>query len=134
MIELALLLPILLVLIISALEFGRVFFAKIVITNAAREGAYYLTTHPSDYNPGSGSAPKSALAAEVEAGNSGIPAITVAFTPQNCCTQGVYSMIVTVETNVENVFILGFLANTLSITPTHDGNFPISASVEMMMQ
>ena len=48
--EMALMIPILLVLIIGAIEFGRLFYTKIVITNAAREGAYYLSTHQSDYN------------------------------------------------------------------------------------
>ena len=79
--EMALIIPILLVLIIGALEFGRLFFTKIVITNAAREGAYYLSTHRADYDSGTDTAPNTVIAAQTEAANSGIPDITVDITP-----------------------------------------------------
>lgn len=39
MVELALILPILLILFMGAVEFGRIFHAYLVITNASREGA-----------------------------------------------------------------------------------------------
>ena len=42
LVEFALVLPLLLVLILGAMDLGRMFYAKIVITNAAREGAYYM--------------------------------------------------------------------------------------------
>jgi len=42
LIEFALVLPLLLLLIVGAMDLGRMFFAKIVITNAAREGANYI--------------------------------------------------------------------------------------------
>jgi hypothetical protein len=40
--ETAILLPILLLLILGAMDFGRLFYTKTVMTNAAREGASYL--------------------------------------------------------------------------------------------
>jgi len=43
-----LVLPMLLLLILGAMDFGRMFYTKIVITNAAREGANYLAYYPSD--------------------------------------------------------------------------------------
>jgi len=134
MLELALLLPLLLVLVIGALEFGRLFFTKIVITNAAREGAYYLSTHPDDFNIGTGIAPNTILAAEAEASNSGISDITVEITPNNCCTQGEYSVTVTVETSVNDLLILGFLGNVFTLGSTQYDEFPLNSSVEMMMQ
>ncbi len=134
LIEMALLLPILLVLIIGAIEFGRLFYSKIVITNAAREGAYYLVTHKSDLNKSTGSAPNTTLAAQAEAINSGIPDITVEVTTKNCCTIGLYSVEVTVETRVQNLLILGFLGNAFSISATNHGEFPLTATVEMMVQ
>jgi len=134
MIEMALLLPLLVVLIIGALEFGRLFFTHIVITNAAREGAFYLATHPEDYDSGTGNAPKTVLAAEAEAINSGIPGITVSITQHNCCTFGLYSVEVTVETDVDDVPILGFFGNIFSIDILHDGVFHLTSSVEMMVQ
>lgn len=42
LVETALLLPILLLLILGAMDFGRLYYTKIVMTNAAREGASYL--------------------------------------------------------------------------------------------
>lgn len=134
LLEMALMVPMLLVLIIGALEFGRLFYTKIVITNAAREGAYYLITHISDYNMALGTAPKTVLAAQAEANNSGISAITVGITPKNCCINGNYSVRVTVETKVRNVSILSFLGNAFSIKRTNYAEYPLSSSVEMMVQ
>jgi Flp pilus assembly protein TadG len=134
LIEMALMIPILLVLVIGAIEFGRLFYSKNVITNAAREGAYYLSTHPSDYDSGTGLAPNTIIAAQTEASNSGIPNITVGITPKNCCTQGQYSIVLTVGTQVEDILILGFLGNGFSMTATNNALYPISSSVEMMVQ
>lgn len=134
LLEMALMLPFLLVLVICALEFGRLFYTKLVITNAAREGAYYLATHASDYDLYSGTAPNAVIAAENEADNSGIPEITVSFTQINCCTLGEYSIIVTVDTEVEDLLILGFLGSVFSLDVTTYDTFPLSSSVEMMIQ
>lgn len=46
--EFALVLPMLAVVVFGVLDLGRVFFATISLTNAAREGARYLTIHPDD--------------------------------------------------------------------------------------
>ncbi len=46
LVEFALILPLLLVLIIGAMDLGRVFYFKIVLTNAAREGREYPFTLP----------------------------------------------------------------------------------------
>ena len=134
LLEMALLIPILLVLIIGAIEFGRLFFTKLVITNAAREGAYYLSTHRDDYDSGTDTAPNTVIAAQTEAANSGIPDITVDVTPKNCCTQGQYSVEVIVTTQVPNILILGFLGNDFSITGTNHELYSLSSSVEMMVQ
>lgn len=133
MIEMALMLPFLLVMIVSAVELGRLFFTKIVVTNAAREGAYYLSTHISDYDIGTGNAPNTVLAAEAEAMNSGISDIEVEITPINCCLKGAYSVKVTVETTVDDLLILGFLNNVFTISSDQQ-DFTLSSSVEMMVQ
>lgn len=49
LIEFAITLPVLLLVIIGAMDLGRMFFTKIVITNAAREGANFLALHSKDY-------------------------------------------------------------------------------------
>jgi len=134
LIEMAVLLPLLLVLIIGAIEFGRLFFTRVVVTNAAREGAYYLATHPSDYDSGTGNAPNTTIAAEMEASNSGIDNITVSVVQKNCCTLGLYSVEVTVETDVSNVPILGFFGGLFDVGMLHEGSFRLSETVEMMVQ
>jgi hypothetical protein len=88
LIEMALMLPILLVLIITSIDVGRLFFTKTVITNAAREGAYYLSTHPEDYNSSTGTAPNTVLAAEEEASNSGVPEIIVSISEASLSVGG----------------------------------------------
>lgn len=131
LVEMALLLPILLVLVIGAIEFGRLFYTKIVITNAAREGAYYLSTHINDYN--GVTAPNTLLAAQNDAKNSGISSITIAVTPKNPPDE-VPSIVVTVNTKVHDLLIISFLSNAFSITSTKYNEFPLSSSVEMMVQ
>jgi Flp pilus assembly protein TadG len=46
--EFALVLPMLLIVLFGVLDLGRIFFASISLTNAAREGVRYLTIHPDD--------------------------------------------------------------------------------------
>ncbi len=45
-VELALLLPVLLLVFLGTTDFGRVYFAKVAITNAARVGARYGSLNP----------------------------------------------------------------------------------------
>jgi Flp pilus assembly protein TadG len=134
MVEFALLLPLLLVLIVSTIELGRLFFTKIVITNAAREGAYYLTMNPSDYDPGTGNAPNAAFAAQRDASNSGVSDITVTFTPTTSVAPGEESVRVTVATQVDDLLLLGLLGDLFSINVVNQGAFSLSSSVEMMVQ
>ena len=134
LVEFAILLPLVLVLVISAVELGRVFYTQIVITNAAREGAYYLSTHRKDYNLITHAAPSTVSAAQAEAENSGISEVTVDITQKNCCNLGEYSVEVTVETKVSDLIIIGFVGNTFSIKETKFDEYPLSSSVEMMVQ
>ena len=134
LVEFALVLPFLLVLIISTIELGRLFYAQIVITNAAREGAYYLSTHPDDYDSSMHTAPNTQSAAQEEAEKSGISEITLDITQKNCCNLGEYSVEVIVETKVSDLLVIGFLGNVFSISPSSYDEFPIQASVEMMVQ
>ncbi|MBC7233029.1 MAG: pilus assembly protein [Chloroflexi bacterium] len=48
LVEFALTLSLLMLIFFGVFDLGRVFHAYIVITNAAREGAYYGSMHPSD--------------------------------------------------------------------------------------
>ncbi len=51
LVELALLLPILLIIVIGILDLGRSFYYYVAITNAAREGARYAAVHPGSGDP-----------------------------------------------------------------------------------
>lgn len=48
LVEFALCLSVLILILLGVFDLGRAFHAYIVITNAAREGAYYGAMHPSD--------------------------------------------------------------------------------------
>lgn len=130
-IEMALLLPVMLVLVVMALEFGRVFFTKIVITNAAREAAYYLSVNPSEYN--GGSAQNAVLVAQTEASNSGVPNISVSITPKSSYG-GEQSVEITVTTDLQDFHMLNLINNTFAISGTQHEFFSISSTVEMMIQ
>ncbi len=45
LVELALVLPVLMLLVLAAVDLGRIFFAQIAVANAAREGAYEASYH-----------------------------------------------------------------------------------------
>jgi len=49
LVEFALSLSLLLLILMAIFDLGRVFHSYIVITNAAREGAYYGAMHPEDH-------------------------------------------------------------------------------------
>jgi len=133
-VEFALVIPLLLVIVISAVEFGRLFYTQIVIANAAREGAYYLSTHRKDYDFGTNSAPNTVIAAQAEAEDSGISEVTVDIAQKNCCNLGEYSVEVTVETKVSDLIIIGFVGNAFAIKESRFDEYPLSSSVEMMVQ
>jgi len=69
-------------------------------------------------------------AAEAEAENSGIPEVTV--TTGSCANTG-DCIVVTVDTRVDNLIVLGFIGNTFSVTQTQNA-FDLTASVEMMAE
>jgi len=124
LVEFALILPLLLILVVGALDFGRLFFTKIVITNAAREGAYYLVTH---YKEDGFVIDDAISAAKAEAENSGV-SITdndVKFKPESGWIED-ESVEVTVKTTVSDLIILDLLENITPITE-------LSSAVEMML-
>jgi Flp pilus assembly protein TadG len=80
LVELALVLPILLLIVFGVLDLGRIFFATINLTNAAREGVRYLTLHSNDVSNVSGAFAGSKAAALGEASYGGIPSSDVQVT------------------------------------------------------
>lgn len=49
LVELALLLPLLLLMLMGLLDFGRVYYVTISLHDAAEEGAAYAAAHPNDF-------------------------------------------------------------------------------------
>ncbi len=54
MVETALILPIMILLMVGVLDLGRLYYAYITIFNAAREGARYGISYPTQNQPGQG--------------------------------------------------------------------------------
>ena len=52
LVELALVTPVLMVLLLGAVDLGRLFYAQITVTNAAREGAMMAAKEPTSWSPG----------------------------------------------------------------------------------
>ena len=77
LVELALVLPVILLLVMMALDFGRAFYSWVTITNATRVGANYAAANPSDAYP---NGPYTALV-QNEALNSICPTIAGTYNP-----------------------------------------------------
>ncbi len=120
LVEFALLLPLLLVLILGAMDLGRVFYYKIVLTNAAREGANYLSRNPADYS-------NTLNAIITEGDSSGVTIEAGEVTWAGCCVVG-SPVVITIDKDVDLIFD-GFL-NAVGII---DGPVMISSSVTMVV-
>lgn len=110
LIEFALVLPMLLVLILGAMDFGRMFYTKIVITNAAREGANYISRNIDDQKADAkGNKYTNTFSIiKAEASSSGIdPSMLTLNEPVNCCEIG-QKVGVTVELENLNLFFSNF--------------------------
>ena len=124
LVEFALLLPLLLVLILGAMDLGRVFYVKTVLTNAAREGANTLSRYPSDDTAGYN---RTLAAIQAEGNSSGVTITAGEVTYTGCCEIG-FPVGVTIEKDVDLVFD-GFL-DAVGII---DGPVTISSSVMMVV-
>lgn len=131
-VEMALILPLLLLLVVGAIELGRVYFAKIVITNAAREGAYYLSMHTDDsICPGSCYA-QTLQTVKDEANNSGM-ALTDAEISASICDSCGRIATVSIQTSIRDLLLLNLIYSGFGIQ-AKKGPFPISSSIEMAVQ
>ena len=130
--EVAILLPILLLLVLGTFDFGRLLFFKIVTTNAAREGANYISRNPSDQNNCSGSPSvcyQATLATTLEEANSSgltLQAANVAIT--DCCTYGM-PVTVTVSKSIKLIY-----EKPLILFKIINGPITIHSAERMMVQ
>jgi Flp pilus assembly protein TadG len=121
----ALILPILLILILGAMDFGRLYYTKIVITNAAREGASYYATNQVCKTSCTYSACSAGLkAVAVEAGaSSGVTVVASEITLPGVCAASGSSSSVTVTKSVTLMFAgflqaVGLVNSPLSLSST----------------
>ncbi len=85
LVEWALVLPILLLIIMAAMDFGRMFYTKIILTNAAREGVNYLAYFPEDKDAGYANT----ISAALNEANGSIVTIDAShLSISDCCTPG----------------------------------------------
>jgi Flp pilus assembly protein TadG len=137
--EFALVLPFLLLLVIGALQFGRVYFAKIVLTNAAREGAYFLSTNKGDSTNCSGSGAgkicflDTRQAIMSEANNSGVKLSNADITINTpCCTSGNPAVVSATKT-IDHVFLVHLLSDGFT-TQSSNASIQLSVTVQMVVQ
>ena len=122
LIEVALVLPILLLLILGVMDFGRMFYTKMVLTNAAREGANYLAYFPEDAN--------NVYMAAIydEANSSNVDIVDTDVTYSGCCTRG-EAVEVTITKIVDLIF-----DNALQSFGLLSGPVVLTSTVKMMVQ
>jgi hypothetical protein len=123
LVEFAIVLPVLLLLVLGAMDFGRLFKTKIFVTNAAREGANFLTRNPSTS--------AGTLYEIIDEGDDlNIDNISVSCVKddEGACAKG-ETVSVTVTKSVDLIF--GGFLQTFGIT---GGPFELSSTVKMMVQ
>jgi Flp pilus assembly protein TadG len=125
LVEFALLLPMLLLLVLGAMDFGRLFFTKIVLTNAAREGANYLAWFPKDAEEGY---INTYNAIESEANSSTVDVNALSIEINDCCTPGL-----PVEVKVSTTVTLVF-ENALQWLGLMDLPVQLTGTVKMVVQ
>jgi Flp pilus assembly protein TadG len=101
LVELAIILPVLLLLTMAALDLGRIFFARITIENSAREGAYeasYGGSYIADTACGASNSVMCAVLNEAQGSLTVAPAdVDLTCTPVGGCASGAYGDVVTVS-------------------------------------
>lgn len=123
MLEFALIIPVILLLVLGTLDFGRVISTNICMENAAREGVNYLIRNPTDMGTGFVGT-HSIIKAEGEIQN--VTILDEDITIDNCCTLG-QPVSVTVSTSIDLVF--GGFLSTLGIA---ESPLDVSSTVTMM--
>jgi Flp pilus assembly protein TadG len=108
-VEAAIAVPILLVFLALIIDLGRMVYARVILTNAARESAYFLSYHP---DAGDGAATGVAAA---EAQNSGIAFTGLTASSSNCCTLD-QPVTVTVSASVNGFFLSGSVVMSNPVT------------------
>lgn len=124
LVELAIILPLLLIILLGTIDFGRVFYAYVTITNASREGARYGSLYPTRIDPGCVDPDCVEFHVIQEVANT----ITIDRTDNITVTSDTETFTVTVEITFTTLFFgnLPYIRDWLS-----GGAFPIRAQTAM---
>ena len=125
LVEYALMLPLLLLLVLGVMDFGRMFYTKMILTNAAREGANYLAYFPEDADNGY---VDTFAAIYDEAKSSNVEVVDTNVTYSDCCTRGL-----PVEVTITKIVDLIF-DNLLQSFGLLGGPVQLTSTVKMMVQ
>ncbi len=113
LVELALTLPLLLLILLGVIDLGRIYFSYITVVNAAREGARYGAGHPQDLNTARTRAINESL-------GSGITLTSVTVTcPSGCAMGNPVRAVVSYNFQLITLYIFG------------GGTIPLQATVDM---
>ena len=101
LVELAIVLPVFLVLVLAAIDLGRIFFARITVANSAREGAYEAA-YGGSYVANSACGPSNSVMCAVLNESQSSLTVAPADVEWNCsgaggCASGAYGDVVTVK-------------------------------------
>ena len=114
LVELALVLPVLLLLVLAAVDLGRIFFARIAVSNAAREGAYeasYNGTYVAGAACAANNSVMCAILNEAQSSLSIAPTdVTWSCTGGGGCATGAYGDRVTITVNGHFTLLTPILA------------------------
>ncbi|HEY7969364.1 MAG TPA: TadE/TadG family type IV pilus assembly protein [Candidatus Limnocylindrales bacterium] len=115
LVEFALVLPVMILVLLLAIDFGRLFFSYIEVTNAAREGAAYGIAHPEDT---AGITTRTTQETNVQAdshGTTGGMSVAVSCSPQVCSTAATSGTqnVVTVTASEPFTFLTPVLSNII---------------------
>ena len=125
LVEYVLVLPLLLLLVLGAMDFGRMFYTKMILTNASREGANYLAYYPEDADSGY---VDTFAAIYDEANSSNVEVVETDVTYSGCCTRGL-----PVEVTITKIMDLIF-DNVLQSFGLLGGPVQLTSTVKMMVQ
>lgn len=123
LIEFALVLPILLLLIIGALDYGFAFFTKVKLESSAREGAFYMVYHSGE----TGAFDEAKKRVQYEGENSGI-AISLSDIDINCMSGGTQD-----NTCPSNSTVIVTVSHQISLALDIFGNGPLELTSDARM-
>jgi Flp pilus assembly protein TadG len=120
LVEFALIIPLIMLLVMGIFDLGRLFYIKITLESASREGAYYLSYNPNAVENCSGGICRPNAAAitaiQAEAVNMGVPIVNPATNIAITGTRATGDPVTVTITQTVNLFILNFMTGPVTVS------------------